>query len=48
MLTNNLKDFIKDQCGAPSVGIAPVYNLSPEEVKAQEKLNYSFFLQKKC
>ena len=39
MLTDNLKDFIKDQCGAPSVGIAPVYDLSPQEVNAQEKLN---------
>ena len=39
MLANQLKDFIKDQCGIPAVGIAPVYDLSPEEIKAMQKHN---------
>ena len=39
MLTNNLKDYIKDQCEIPAIGIAPTYDFSTEEVQSLERLN---------
>lgn len=39
MQTSDLKDYIKENCGSPLVGIAPVEDLSPEEVKGMEEVN---------
>lgn len=39
MLTKDLKDYIKDQCGIPSVGVAPAHDLTPEEVLSLQKVN---------
>lgn len=39
MTANELKDYIKENCGNPSIGIAPVQDFSPEEMQSLEKVN---------
>ncbi len=38
-LTNQLKEFIHEQCGSPAVGIAPVDDLTAEETALLQRLN---------
>jgi epoxyqueuosine reductase len=39
MTTNELRDYIKENCGNPSIGIAPMEDFSPEEMQSLEKVN---------
>lgn len=39
MLKNKIKQFIKEQCGDPAVGICDVSDLRPQEVEQLKKTN---------
>lgn len=39
MTTKELKDYIKENCGNPSIGIAPMDDFSSEEIQSLEKVN---------
>ena len=39
MTADELKAFIRDNCGDPAIGIAPMDDFSPKEIRAMEELN---------